>query len=211
MKAYQVRIELDQSSPLVWRKVILPEGATFARLHQVIQNSLSFSDCHLYMFSLPGHQLRVTNDNQAHQVYQEYRENQEQIEQTLTALGTSFARLQLEQMRTVVRSPEQTAVDEYLLEEGLLHYVYDLRHRWEITVTLEQIVENYALAYPTLLAGEEAAPHDSMRGLAGFREFLDAYRDPGHPDHALACTWAKQQAFRYDHSEIQRRLRALAE
>lgn len=37
MKSYITRIELEESNPLIWRRVIMPAGATYKRLHDVIQ------------------------------------------------------------------------------------------------------------------------------------------------------------------------------
>lgn len=37
MKAYQIRIELTDSKPLAWRRVIIPADVTFKRLHDTIQ------------------------------------------------------------------------------------------------------------------------------------------------------------------------------
>ena len=38
MKAYIIKIEFIDSKPLIWRRVIMPAGATFNRLNDVIQN-----------------------------------------------------------------------------------------------------------------------------------------------------------------------------
>lgn len=37
MKAYIIKIELEGSKPLIWRRVIMPAGATYRRLHDVTQ------------------------------------------------------------------------------------------------------------------------------------------------------------------------------
>ena len=53
MKAYKTKIELTGSYPLIWRRVIIPAGATFNRLHDIIQNVTNFKSgypyesCHL--------------------------------------------------------------------------------------------------------------------------------------------------------------------
>jgi hypothetical protein len=54
LKAYIIKIELKHSDPLIWRRVIMPAGATFKRLHDVIQTVTNFQsgypsgDYHLY-------------------------------------------------------------------------------------------------------------------------------------------------------------------
>lgn len=42
MKAYIIKIELEGSDPLVWRRVIMPADATYKRLHDIIQNVTNF-------------------------------------------------------------------------------------------------------------------------------------------------------------------------
>ncbi len=67
MKSYITKIELQESEPLVWRRVIMPAGATFNRLHDVIQTVTNFQsgypsgDYHLYEFDLREENIRVTN------------------------------------------------------------------------------------------------------------------------------------------------------
>ena len=42
MKAYIIKIELLDSYPLIWRRVVMPADATFRRLHDVIQTVTNF-------------------------------------------------------------------------------------------------------------------------------------------------------------------------
>lgn len=68
MKSYIIRIELLETDPLIWRRVIMPAGATFNRLHDVIQAVTNFlsgypsGDYHLYEFDLEEENMRVTID-----------------------------------------------------------------------------------------------------------------------------------------------------
>ena len=42
MKAYILKITFEDITPLIWRRIILPAGATFNRLHETIQNVTNF-------------------------------------------------------------------------------------------------------------------------------------------------------------------------
>ena len=44
MKAYQMKIELIDSEPLIWRRVIVPAEITFKRLHDTIQFAMGWWD-----------------------------------------------------------------------------------------------------------------------------------------------------------------------
>lgn len=210
MKAYQIKIELENSTPLIWRQVAIPAQITFADLHAVIQNSLNFQDQHLFVFDLPAYNLKVTNDDQAYKLHAEYKENKAELEKVLGALNTDFAQNQLAAMRTEVHKPCDLKIDQYLQELGKLAYKYSEEDSWEITIRLEQILKDYGFAYPTLLDGEQAAPPEDVRGLSGFYDFLEVYNDPNHPDHAEALKWAKGKQFReYDANHITSRLKTL--
>src|SRR5690554_4206110 len=106
MNAYQIKVELEHTQPLIWRRLVIPAQVTFADLHAIIQNTLNFQDQHLYLFDLPTYNLKVTNDKEAYQLHAEYKENQAELEKTLSALGTAFAKNQLAAMRTAVHKPE---------------------------------------------------------------------------------------------------------
>ena len=60
MKAYIIKIELQDSNPVIWRRVIMPADATFNRLHDVIQTVTNFQSgypsdgYHLFRFDLAG-------------------------------------------------------------------------------------------------------------------------------------------------------------
>lgn len=52
MKVYEIEIELTGLKPLIWRKFIIPETATFDMLHLTIQGAMGWLNCHLYEFEL---------------------------------------------------------------------------------------------------------------------------------------------------------------
>jgi len=54
---YQFYIELDGSSPLVWRRIEVPANYTLYRLHMAFQAAFGWENSHLFEFferSLPG-------------------------------------------------------------------------------------------------------------------------------------------------------------
>jgi hypothetical protein len=50
----QLRIELQWIEPVVWRVVLVPETIKLHRLHDVIQSSMGWLDCHLHEFEIGG-------------------------------------------------------------------------------------------------------------------------------------------------------------
>jgi Plasmid pRiA4b ORF-3-like protein len=51
---YQLRIRLDRISPLIWRRLLVPEATTIAELHAIIQIAFGWSDSHLHQFIIHG-------------------------------------------------------------------------------------------------------------------------------------------------------------
>ena len=69
-------------------------------------------------------------------------------------------------------------------------YVYDFGDNWrhEIVVLRVEPVRTGALL-PACSSGARAAPPDDCGGLAGYEEFLEAIRDPGHERHEELLDW----------------------
>ncbi|GAB2728846.1 plasmid pRiA4b ORF-3 family protein [Halomonas garicola] len=54
MADIRLRIELLNTDPLVWRRVVVPEQINLHRLHELIQDVMGWADCHLYEFECNG-------------------------------------------------------------------------------------------------------------------------------------------------------------
>jgi len=219
MKAYIIRIELEQSQPLIWRKVIMPAGATYRRLHDVIQNTTNFQSgypsngYHLYAFDLVKENRIVTDDNVRYLEHQHYKKNKRSYEERLERMLSDrkrFEERRLEQLKIEVRKPTGLKIDPYLEKYRELRYNYDFGDDWWFTIKLEEVVDDYYFGFPTLLDGEGTAPPEDVGGIAGFNAFLNVYRQPGHPDYEKTKVWADACFFReYDPEWINGGLKGL--
>jgi hypothetical protein len=54
VRIYQLKITLSRVRPPVWRRVLVPAGATLGVLHQVIQVVMDWDDDHLHAFTANG-------------------------------------------------------------------------------------------------------------------------------------------------------------
>lgn len=178
MKAYILTITFNELQPQITRKVVLPAGATFNRLHETIQKMTNFTDSHLYSFEFNN--LIVTNDT----------------ERVGEAKRKSY-------QGTPVKSPTRLKIDAYIEDEKTCQYIYDFGDYWTMTITLEDIVEDYYFGFPTLLVGQGTAPVEDVGGVEGFNEFLEAYQNEQHPEHVNMREWASHQNFNeYDEDHI---------
>lgn len=219
MKSYIVKIELEESEPLIWRRVIMPAGATYRRLHDLIQNVTNFrggyphEGYHNYEFDLTKDQKIVTGHKESYLEHQHYKKNKAAYEERLKSVPPEmleFEKRRLERLKIEVRKPTGLKIDEYLEKYGEIRYAYDFGDGWRFTIKLEEIVDDYYFGYPTLLDGEETSPPEDVGGIHGFYEFLKVYRDEKHPEHQQMKMWAKSVYYReYDPDWINNILKGL--
>lgn len=51
-KIYQLHISLKRSKPKIWRRFLVTEDTTLARLHKIIQEVMGWEDYHLHAFTI---------------------------------------------------------------------------------------------------------------------------------------------------------------
>lgn len=219
VKSYIIKIELEGSDPLIWRRVIMPAGATYKRLHDVIQNVTNFQSgypyggYHLYEFDLNEDNKIVTNDEEAYLAHQHYKKNKKMYEERLKNMEPQmqeFEKRYQERLKIEVRKPMGLKIDDYLEKHKVIRYNYDFGDNWYFIITLEQIVDDYYFGFPTLLNGAQIAPPEDVGGIHSYYEFLEAYRDPKHPEHEEVTEWVEGMEFReYDPDWINERLKGL--
>ncbi len=193
MKAYQIKIELVDSQPLIWRRVIIPADVTFKRLHDTIQLSMDWWDSHLYAFDIPREKLRITNDEESYNEFKYYSSKYKSKKPSQKEDPHGMIAGILE---TTIRQPQTVKIDSYLEKYKTLDYVYDIGDNWLHRIELEKMVKDYAYGYPTVLEGEGASPPEDVGGLGGYEEFLEAWNDPEHPEHEAMRRWGESQHYR---------------
>lgn len=191
MKAYILTITFQNIEPIIWRKVVMPAGATFNRLHEMIQNVTNFQSewidepYHFFEFVI-DHEIITNNPITLENFKKDKGRNQ------------SFT----------VKSPLRTKIDQYLEKYKEILYCYDLGDGWQINIKLDEIVNDYYFGYPTVLAGEGTAPPEDVGGPFGFMEFLKVYNNKSHPDFLDTYRWAEKQYFKpFDCDEVNDRLK----
>lgn len=202
MKAYIVKIELNDSSPVIWRRVILPADATFNRLHDIIQNVTNFKSgypydhYHLFEFNLGD--LIVTNDEEKIDEHQSYQKNKKIYEEILANTSDEFYEMEKKRqdyLKIPAKYPSRIKIDNYLESGKAISYLYDFGDYWEFSIKLEEIVDDYYFGYPTLLDGAESAPPEDVGGIGSFYAFLKDYQDESARLHKDALEYAEATDF----------------
>ncbi|MFJ7933262.1 SEC-C metal-binding domain-containing protein [Sporosarcina sp. NPDC096371] len=187
MKAYILNVSFEGITPLIWRRVIVPAGATFNRLHETIQNITNFQSrlSPYHSFGVRIDDYFITDNGL---ILEEYK-------------GKEYA-------GKTVKQPARIKIDTYLEKHGHILYTYDFGDDWRIRVELEDTVEDYYFGYPTLLAGEGTAPPEDVGGPSEYEAFKKVYQDPTHPDYLSTRAWAERQDYLpLDMVEVNERLK----
>lgn len=197
----------------------MPAGATFNRLHDIIQNVTNFQSgypslgYHHYEFDLTEENKIVTANEEAYLEHQHYKKNKAMYEERLKKMTPQMMELEKryqDRLKIEVRKPTGLKIDNYLEKHKVIRYAYDFGDDWHFLVKLEDIVDDYYFGFPTLLDGAETAPPEDVGGIHSFYEFLDIYRDPKHPEHEDVKAWTESLYFReYDPDWINERLKGL--
>lgn len=189
MKSYIVNITMVDVVPVVRRRVIMPAGATFNRLHEIIQQMTNFES---YFTDQPYHFFEVRVDG-------------------LCITDNPVQREELKgSKRLTPKLPTRVKIDKYLEEHKQLMYTYDFGDDWRFSIELEEIVEDYHFGFPTLLDGEGTAPPEDVGGPPGYELFLAIMEDPTHPEYDHLKQWVSNARYEpYDKNRINQSLKSV--
>jgi hypothetical protein len=78
-------------------------------------------------------------------------------------------------------------------ERARFTYQYDFGDSWDHAILVEKVLPPVEGAdCPTCLAGRRAAPPEDVGGVWRYGIFLDAIRDPAHPEHDELLEWVSR-------------------
>ena len=188
MKAYQIKIKLIDSEPLIWRRVIVPAEITFKRLHDTIQFAMGWWDSHLYEFEFPEEKLRITCDDESFDEWKYYSAKYKTVKPTKKEDPLGIIGRMLE---SKLKKSQSTKIDKYLAKYTTFEYVYDFGDHWQHKIQIERVIDDYPFGYPQVLEGDGACPPEDVGGIGGYEEFLKAWNDPKHPEHDSVREWGE--------------------
>jgi len=163
----QIRIELLDIEPPIWRRLQVPGSYTFWDLHVAIQSAFGWTDTHL-------HEFRPCNQRD----------------------GTPRLGMPLDDFDDNPPLPdwEHRVADILTRANPRLEYEYDFGDGWRHLITLEEVLTAApGKKYPRCTAGERSAPPDDCGGPGGYENLLETLADPGDPEYASSHVWAASQ------------------
>lgn len=154
---YQLKVTLKDSRPPIWRRIQVVSDVSFAKLHQILQIAMGWTDSHLHQFMVGQAYYGIPDP------------------------GFDF---EIEDERKVRFSQIAPGVKKKFI------YEYDFGDSWGHQITVEKILQpEPGVRYPVCLAGKRACPPEDCGGVWGYESFLEAIRDPQHPEHDEMLEW----------------------
>ena len=163
----QLRVELLQIEPLIWRRLQVPGHYTFWDLHVAIQSAFAWNDTHL-------HEFRPWDGQGAHPRF-----------------GVPLDGFD---DNPPLPGWEHRVADILTLTNPRLEYEYDFGDGWLHLIMLEEILTAApGKKYPRCTTGERCAPPDDCGGPPGYENLLETLSDPEDPEYAASHAWATSQ------------------
>jgi hypothetical protein len=141
-----LRLELSQVTPLVWRVIRVPADLSLADLHHAIQAVMGWDDFHPHLFEVGDAEYGPRPESHAD-------EDDETFEEPSAWAGEDH---------------EITLAQALKGSPSGFTYVYDFADDWRVRVALERDAVEEAPASVQCLAGEHAGPQQESRELDPF-------------------------------------------
>ena len=156
-QVFQIKVTLDNSSPPIWRRILVPGNATLEKLHDILQVAMGWTDSHLHQFI-----VGQTYYGEPHPEYGTEMRDEGRVKLSQIVAGAGFR----------------------------FRYEYDFGDSWLHTLTVEKILPpEPGRQYPVCIEGKLACPPEDVGGMWGYYHFLEAIRDPEHPEHEDYLEW----------------------
>ena len=189
MRAYMIKVELKDSEPLIYRRVIVPSDINFEKLHKIIQISMGWNNSYLYDFNIKEENLRITCDKEAISEYEFY--SKLKLNEKNDPHGFIKNMLKIKP-----KLSSEVSIYYYLDKFNKVEYIYDFGDYWKHDIIVEEIIEDYIYEYPKCIESEGNCPPEDIGGVEEYMEFLEVINDKNHPDYENVALWASKQNYK---------------
>ena len=167
---FQLKIVLNDSTPRVWRRILVPHNYTFFDLHVAIQNALGWMDSHLHAF-------HIAQKGTAIPLSIEFPNPEEDD------LSWPGEQEKLDERKEKIADYLGTRVKQCI-------YDYDFGDGWTHSILFErELPADRTLQYPQCVAGENACPPEDCGGVGGYDYLQKVLKNPHHKEHKNMLEW----------------------
>ncbi|UAL47131.1 plasmid pRiA4b ORF-3 family protein [Sutcliffiella horikoshii] len=188
-EALVLKVTLDLSQHSVWRRITVPAGITFSKLHDVLQTAFSWQNSHIHDFEIfekrkgsSGWQEKPSLNLVCH-------------EEAFSYQGEVPMKME----------------DGYKLKDftgSKIVYNYDFGDDWKHIIEVEDVINDYTVNFPICTDGEGNPPPEDVGGEMGYEVFLSIIKDSKHPDYRQTKEWGEMQGYvEFDKDEVNWQLR----
>jgi len=158
---YQLKIVLLGTDPVVWRRVQVPGSFSLAKLHDVLQLAMGWTNSHMHQFIIGKDFYGQPSEDEDWGGVKVFDERKTKLSDLKTRIRKNFI------------------------------YEYDFGDSWQHEIKLEKVIAatETILKHPILLAGERACPPEDVGGIPGYEEFLAALKNPEDEASAELIEW----------------------
>ncbi|GAC1672886.1 MAG: plasmid pRiA4b ORF-3 family protein [Steroidobacteraceae bacterium] len=158
--SWQLKIELLDVVPTVWRRIIVPETIQLSQIHQVFQAALGWTNSHLHEFVISG--VRYSEPDP------DFEDDDEHLDERHVPLQKALGM--------------DARCFDYVYDFG-----DDWHH---VVLIEDQHITMQRSPSIRCEDGENACPPEDVGGALRYADFLAALADPAHEEHAVFREWS---------------------
>lgn len=156
---YELYVELEDITPKIWRRLLVPDDMTLVGLHYLLQLAVGWTDSHLHSFTFGNKTYSAGSAVDLAEL--------DMLDERRVTLGS------------VLAASSKTFVYDYDFGDCWRHLI-----TWKPAVQPDPVY-----SYPLCSGGARAAPPEDCGGVPGYMDFLAAIRDPKHEEHDSLLAW----------------------
>ncbi len=157
---YQLKIGLKGAKPPIWRRIQVPGNSNLAELHQIIQISMGWDDCHLHQFVVDKDAYCLPSEEESFSAAPAEDESQFTLHSLAKKIQSGF------------------------------QYIYDFGDDWLHQIDVEKtIAHEEGASHPILLTGRRACPPENSGGIPGYMNMLEILKTPENEEHKELAEW----------------------
>ncbi len=157
---YQLKVQLRDIDPPIWRRVQVWEDISLGGLHRVLQVVMGWEDCHLHDFVIGRRTYSVPDPDDDFNERKVLDERRVRLKAVAGRVGFEFT------------------------------YIYDFGDDWQHDLIVEaMLLPEPGAKYPRCIDGRRRGPPEDVGGARGYAEYLSVLADPGHEEHEAMLRW----------------------